>query len=228
MAGGFGGLVEALTSAGAWLAEAAFPSRCVGCGAEGSLFCGECAAAVLPKPVRRSLKGGVGATAWYPYADPKARALLAAWKFDGMTALETAIGSLVARAAQAVPTLLPDVPVALVPIPLASRRGRERGFNQAARIAAFLLPRLPPGSRVVPALERARPTAQQARLGREARAANVARSFRAIATLPSGMPVLLVDDVVTSGETLAAAAAALREAGAGNVRAVALAYGRID
>jgi len=105
---------------------------------------------------------------------------------------------------------------ALVPVPLASVRERERGFNQAERLAMALAGywRLPvwPG-----AIVRSRRTRTQTRLTPEERSANVRHAF----SVPDGARnrlrgrhLLLVDDVITTGATLNACAAALFDAGA--------------
>jgi predicted amidophosphoribosyltransferase len=85
---------------------------------------------------------------------------------------------------------------------------------------------------VVRALERGRATIAQFELGREDRAANVAGAFRlwssdaAVSRSVVGRWVLLVDDVVTTGATLAACAGALEAAGALAVSAIAVARER--
>jgi ComF family protein len=168
------------------------------------------------------------AVGFTPYADPRVRSLIGAYKFHSRTQLAAALGEVLARAASASPTLLPDSAVLLVPIPLQRRRERERGFNQAEEIARLLQPRLPAGSEIVSPLVRARKTAQQASLAKADRRANVAGAFRAIGACDEGKTYLLVDDVMTSGETLVAAAQALRSAGARTIRAITLAYGSDD
>ncbi len=113
----------------------------------------------------------------------------------------------------------------IVPMPLHWRRQSSRGFNQAA-----LLTREARYHRDVPIdtlpLRRARATAPQTSLNARDRAANVAGAF----TVPrrhrarvAGRRVLLVDDVVTTGATMAAAARELLDAGAGAVSGLCLA-----
>lgn len=110
---------------------------------------------------------------------------------------------------------------AVVPVPLHSARLRERGFNQSELLARSLSRRL--GAPVADALVRVRPTRSQVGLGRSARQRNVAAAFAAAdAYRPRGV-VALVDDVATSGATLAAAGRVLREAGAVGVVAVTFA-----
>jgi ComF family protein len=101
----------------------------------------------------------------------------------------------------------------LVPMPLHESRLIERGFNQSLEIARFTGGRL----RVAVdgrALRRLRPTAPQVGLARDERAANVRGAFAADAVRVADRHVALLDDVVTTGATAAAAAQALLEAGA--------------
>lgn len=113
--------------------------------------------------------------------------------------------------------------LSLIPIPLGSRRLRRRGYNQSERIARGLAGLLGHPVRE-DWLARGRETLSQTALTPEERAANVAGAFRA-AGRPAGRCVL-VDDVFTTGATLLAAAAALREAGAPAVDAVTFARAR--
>jgi ComF family protein len=110
----------------------------------------------------------------------------------------------------------------VVPVPLHPARLRVRGFGQAQALAeaARALYGGPPVDAT--ALVRVRATAEQARLGRAERRRNVAGAFVA-APRVAGRRVILCDDVVTTGATAAAAARALRAAGARAVTVLALA-----
>jgi ComF family protein len=111
---------------------------------------------------------------------------------------------------------------ATVPVPLYWRRRWQRGFNQAELLARGLARHT--GIPVVKALGRVRPTPTQAGLSNSARRQNVAKAFRS-RSVP-GKRILLIDDVMTTGATAAACAAALKLAGARRVALLTLA--RVD
>jgi ComF family protein len=110
--------------------------------------------------------------------------------------------------------------VSLIPVPLGARRARERGYNQSERIAAALGRRIGAPVRT-DLLRRTRETRSQTALTPEARRANLAGAFTAGEA--RGHAVVLVDDVFTTGATLASAAEALAAVGAASVDGVTFA-----
>jgi predicted amidophosphoribosyltransferase len=110
--------------------------------------------------------------------------------------------------------------VCLIPVPLGARRLRTRGYNQSERIARALgaCVRRPVRAEL---LRRRRETRTQTALTPEGRQANVAGAFEALDV--AGLACVLVDDVFTTGATLAEAGSALSRAGASRVEAVTFA-----
>lgn len=166
------------------------------------------------------------------WLDAGAREAVHALKYGGLPRIATELAA--AMVGLDVPGLDSGL---LVPVPLGRARLRDRGYNQSERLARAL------GRRwrrpVVDLLVRTRDTAAQTALTPEARLANVAGAFElriadlglridggdsrsAIRNRKSAMerPLVLVDDVFTTGATLAEAARALERAGAGMVSAV--------
>jgi ComF family protein len=129
------------------------------------------------------------------------------------------------RAAEAMAEAMRDLEpltgrVSLIPVPLGSRRLRERGYNQSERIAAELARRIGAPVRT-DLLRRRRETRTQTALTPEERQANLAGAFAS--ERAGGIEAVLVDDVFTTGATLVAAAAALAGAGATRVEGVTFA-----
>jgi len=163
---------------------------------------------------------GGGLPAWAPLAyDGAARALVRGLKFHGAVRLADVMAAQIA--ANAPPALLP-ADAALVPVPLAAARRRKRGFNQAEQLSRALARRV--GLPVVDCLERAGPAgASQVGRDRQERISALAGAVRLRMSACAPTRAVLVDDVVTTGATLAACAAALRNAGAAEIGAVAYA-----
>jgi ComF family protein len=144
--------------------------------------------------------------------DGALRSIVHALKYDARRSLAKPLGRMMRLHGGE----LLDGAACVVPVPLHASRRRQRGFNQAADLAAQL------GLPVVHALERARRTRTQTELPAAQRHRNVRGAFvptrrcRALA----GATVVLVDDVTTTGATLDACARTLQAAGVGEVRAL--------
>jgi ComF family protein len=164
-----------------------------------------------------------------------ARDAIHALKYGGLPRIADDLAAVMASPAPST-----DVASVLVPIPLAARRERQRGYNQSAVLAGALARRwhLP----VLPLLVRVRETPTQTALTPEKRLANVAGAFELriddCGLRIDGVPIksairnpqfaiVLVDDVFTTGATLAEAARALEAAGARDIRAVTFARAAI-
>lgn len=216
--------------------DVAFPRRCVACGTFGDFLCGPCVAASRPAEAPRC------EVCWMPYqrsgicarcrTQPPAftaarsafiyegavRQAVHALKYTGLTAIAPALGTMMAErfAAWAPPV------DAIVPVPLAGHRLRERGYNQTELLAREV-------SRVTGVavareslVRKGHSQAQARQPDEDARRASVASAFTA-GRRPIAGSVLLLDDVLTTGATLDACARVLLSAGADTVFALTLA-----
>jgi predicted amidophosphoribosyltransferase len=213
------------------LLDLLFPRRCVVCSLPGATLCPQCTVS-LPR-----LAGPLCARCGAPVAWPVARcrecsgrriafasaraaveydaavgALVSAWKEKGIRGLAS-LGAIVV--AEVVP---PPSAQLIAFVPPDGDRSLRRGHHPPERLARELgvwwnLP-------VEPLLRRTRPLRPQRGLPRDERRRNVRGAFRAEAVRGR---VLLVDDVYTTGSTVAAAASALRAAGAASVEVVTFA-----
>jgi ComF family protein len=214
------------------LLDLVYPPRCAACRAPAAkAFCGVCAEALVPVPspcARCGQPGGAPACPACRSAPPAFEAVHAGGLFGGPLAEAIHALKYEDRPAVARPLgawLAAQVPLppgaAVVSVPLGRARRIARGYDQAALLADALA-RSGGARRLRGVLVRVRETPPQVGLSRAARAANVAGAFRATARV-AGQWVVLVDDVVTTGATAAAASAALQEAGAVGVQVIALA-----
>lgn len=204
------------------LADLVLPVDCVGCGVPGHVLCPGCATLLLARPRPRSV-AGVGVVVSGLEYDGVVRAAILAFKNAGRTdlaaplarALGAAAGEALGRFPGPSPGVVAD-PIALVPMPRTRRSAVERGYDP---VAVLLHRARLPATRL---LSLQRQASDQAALTRAARLVNAAGSMRA-APAAVGVRVVLIDDVVTTGATLAEAARAVRSSGGAVLGAVTLA-----
>jgi ComF family protein len=201
------------------------PRGCVACDLplddHETIFCGGCAPLVEEAPAGH--RPPASAAAAYVHAGPLADAVRR-YKYGPRPELAGPLGALLAAAAR---PLAGRVDV-VVPMPLHPHRLRARGFDQAALLAHPVARILAVPCRTG-ALVRVRETPPQAGLDARGRADNVRGAFRVRRpALLRGLRVLLIDDVRTTGATLAAASEALCEAHVAEVRTLTLAFAERD
>ena len=222
-------MIHELRRLGQALLDLGIPPRCAGCGERDTWLCSDCQAGLGRLPAERcrrcALPGvptqvcGSCYSAPPPFAaldapflhEGLARRLVLDLKYGGRRHLATPLATLAASA-------VAGTVEAVVPVPLHPNRRAERGFNQSELLAAGIAAQLG-APLAATALCRTRETRSQTGLSERERIANVQGAFEPTARLARAR-VLLVDDVCTTGATLAACARALHRAGAREVVAV--------
>jgi ComF family protein len=211
-------MAGALQAFGGALLDLAFPPRCPACGdapQPASPFCALCEGAIDPVPGEPGEPGvssdvRAGALFGGPIADA-----IHALKYGDRAEAAVPLGRWLAGRVQVPPG------ARVVWVPLGRLRRIQRSYDQAMLLAGSFarasgLPLLRG------AMRRVRETPPQVGRDRAARARNVEGAFVASKAV-SGLDLVIVDDVVTTGATAEAACQALREAGARSVTVVALA-----
>ena len=223
-----------LAAVGHWL----LPPRCLLCGDaghDGLDLCRDCAAELprnrsccarcaLPLALPAALCGRCQRhpppwqAAWSPfrYGWPLDR-LESRFKFSRELAAGRSLVALWQREARPI-----ELPALIVPVPLHRARLRQRGYNQALELARPLARALGVPLRH-DLLQRAHPTAAQSELDAPSRRRNVRGAFAVRPNAPLPAHVAVLDDVMTTGATLAECARVLRRAGVARVDVWALA-----
>jgi len=211
------------------LYEFIFPPVCFACGRSlphaPSRVCDDCWKSIRPlnpdhpllqETLEHLHRGGRVDSLVAPFLfekDGTLQRLLHQVKYDGMERLAGLLGRAAGESLRASGVAVGAA--GLVPVPLHRSKLRERGYNQSEAIARGI--GLVTGAPVLPRLlERRKRTASQTHLSLEERRENVRNAFRLSHPAPppgQGGTLVLVDDVVTTGSTLEACAAVLKDAG---------------
>jgi ComF family protein len=234
--------VKALEQIVVGLKDVVAPARCMGCLKEGAWFCQDCRRAFVYPPLtcvvckkerprgltcvdckqKTDLSGFVVAG---NYSWPGLKRGIHWLKFKGVLDLaEPLAGLLIPRLVVINSWQELKKRAMIVPIPLHKRKMRARGFNQSRKIADVVGKYM--GAPVIEALERTRSTWTQARLPADLRKENLVDSLALREKLPADRNLfLLVDDVVTTGSTLAEAARVLADGSDRKIWGVAVVRG---
>jgi ComF family protein len=177
--------------------------------------CAECWTALkLSKPLQhRDFAAPVSWWCAVDHYEGRMKEIIHALKYERRRSIAPQLGSLMREVGS---PLLADADV-VVPVPLHPRREYDRGFNQAEDLARHL------GVPLARMLKRVKHTHSQIELPRHARALNVRAAFELEdREAPDHAPrvVILIDDVATTGSTLAECAKVLKRAGAQEIRAL--------
>ncbi len=187
--------------------------RCQTCALPLPAGLSRCGACLKSPPPLDACLAAVGYT--YPWSE-----LIARYKFGDMPGWSASL----ARLLRSMPWVEPALEATdlVLPVPLSRQRLQQRGYNQALELARHLAP-----AKARPdLLLRIRDTPPQSSLPRAERLRNVKGAFAVDPLRQSevrGKRVVLVDDVMTSGASLFAAAQALRDAGAAHITGLVLA-----
>ncbi|MCC8180754.1 MAG: ComF family protein [Planctomycetes bacterium] len=147
-----------------------------------------------------------------------ARSMVLSLKFRGEIRIATTMAELMAHRFSQAELKQPDL---VAPVPLHPNRLRQRGFDQAALLAEQVAGKI--GVECRPRLlHKGRDTAPQSTLNKKERAGNMVEAFSATPEADN-KSILLIDDVMTSGATMADCARACRQAGAKRVTALVFA-----
>ncbi len=206
------------------------PYECLGCGCEGTLLCPACSANLEPAVERcyrcqqpsqagltcalcQGLTSLCQVQAVTPY---KGLAKDLVWKLKSAGAQD--VGT--SMAGLMLPFLEPVAGVILVPVPTATSRVRQRGYDQAVLLARAIASqaKLPYAQPLVRSGQ-----AHQLGANRAQRLEQLAGAFRTRQPIVVDKQIILIDDVTTTGATLEAAAKVLKQAGATSIKALTFA-----
>ena len=201
-----------------------FPNKCLGCGKENEILCPECLKRI-DYPTLLKSNNILAAT---DYNDELAKKAIWLIKYRGLKQIAEPLAELIRQ------RILEKIKIknpVFIPIPLSSKRLRERGFNQSELIAKYLKMKsdvagIDIGFRTNVLYKKIHTESQVLVKDREKRLNNIKNSFEIKnPELIKDKNIILIDDVSTTGATIIEARKVLREAGAKSVVALVVARG---
>jgi ComF family protein len=169
-------------------------------------------------------EGSLHAVSLLPFHTPVVRAALHEAKYHGSNHAFTLLAAVLAAYLRDADDFGKNL--VLVPIPLGPERRKSRGFNQTEEVLRRVMRELDTGRFTLTPnlLLRTRETPSQVSLPREARERNLRGAFSVACQIDPSLMYVLIDDVMTTGATLQAAADTFTKAGAAHVTTLALAH----
>lgn len=204
-----------------WAIDLVFPPICSGCGRPDTRYCAHCLCDLQAVPLQVTTRRAENLDRVFATGphDGVLQSAVQAFKYQGAIELADPLAERLTLALRWLDWTF-DI---IVPIPLHSERLRERRYNQSELLADIVAAELGLFC-ATDFVARVRNTEKQAQLSGAQRRNNVKGAFEVVADV-AGLRILLVDDVVTSGETLNECASELRNHGAAAVYGIAVSKG---
>lgn len=214
-------LVKYLRTAGETILWFLFPPVCAGCGTRGELVCIDCMRSLVARPIVLD----TGVHALFPYRNTVVRRALWLLKYHNRRDIAAFFGQQLGEAITEMHLdevlFMNNKTLLLIPIPVSSKRLRERGYNQAELIARAIIA-TDTGKRYELAtnilIKSIHTTNQAHTKSRSERLKNIRGSFSVMnADKIKNANIIVIDDVTTTGATLAEARKVLRASGLKNI-----------
>ena len=204
-----------------------FPIECIDCGKENTLLCHHCLKKIPSRLHQPKLSSGIQISVAYGYAIPLIKKIIPRAKYYYSSELFTDITLHAIH--QLYPVFNKNSGI-LVPVPLHYFRRQKRGFNQSEIIAQCFSDNFPDWE-ISNIILRTKHTPQQAKLKKNERQKNLRGAFSINkklienTSLKKNIPIIIVDDVISTGSTILEIENVLKDYGFTNISAVGLCRG---
>lgn len=205
------------------LLDLLFPEKCIKCQTKGILLCENCL--INCKPAHLNEYGEIRSL--FSYKDPAIKKALWLLKYKNKKIVAEILGTrlteLIREEIVDIKTLHPNSPILIVPVPLANKRYRERGYNQCELLARVVSKEIPDLILENNLINKIKETIPQAHMkNKKDRLQNLKDCFSLTEKEKAekkilGSQIILIDDITTTGATLFEIKKVLKRAGARNV-----------